>query len=150
MGETRVKPSKELQLWPLLRALLVVLIAAWLYVTAGTVYREYRRLENDRVAESDYRKLKTAVFNAVNDRQGPARFVYAGHEGPYVYSGPLQGTALSPSVRAAVLHQIVRRQNQRPISVTRVEVYHAGGRRRYRFSEANGKVVEQVVGVAQP
>ena len=126
-------------------------IAACLVLTVSLTLTGYRgaqlasTLQYDAAAESDYRRLRFATFNAVAERTVSQRFFFAGQKGPFTYPALLMNSALSPGVRAHIVHETKPRAGRAPLSLTRLEVFHPEGQAKFILSELDGLVIEQIV-----
>ena len=149
MEEIRAKSAAFSPLRAAVEICLLIALLSAVGFTGWAAWNTRLLAANDRIAQSDYRRLRTALFNVLSDRQAPRRFFTVGHVGPFMFPEPLAGVLLSHSVRADVFHQTRRRRNQRPVTVTRLEVFHLKGNVRYAFTEVNGKVVEQILKLTQ-
>ena len=107
--------------------IIVLLLLGAIGLTVWQCCLAWGKLTSNRQAENDYRSLRTAVLNTLSDRSAPARFFFLGHQGPFLYPEPLEGAVLGPGVQANVFHQSFRRQNDRPLSITILDVFHLDG-----------------------
>lgn len=131
--------------YSLIELLAVIAIIGLLASLAMANYQSFTAKAYDATAESDYRNVKTAMFNAIADPNAPDRFVFSNRQGPNTFPYPLNGATLSDSVVATVFHQTRRRTNGRPITNTRIDVFHLEGGKQFRYREVNGVVTEQIL-----
>jgi len=122
-----------------------VLLVGILALLVVSNYLKITRTILDRAAQSDYLNVKVAIRNALEDPETPNRFMFMGVRGPTSYRWPLEKAAVSTNVIADVFHSTRRRKHRRPTTITRIDVYHEKGRKKFRYTEVNGKIVAQVL-----
>lgn len=99
----------------------------------------------DAAAQSDYRNVKVAVFDAFLSSQEASRYVARRFTGPGNLPEPLEEVNISPDVEVNVFHLTRIRRNQPPRTLTTIEVRHLAGSKQFRFTESNGTISEDVV-----
>jgi prepilin-type N-terminal cleavage/methylation domain-containing protein len=129
----------------LIEVLVVMAIIGVLSAIALPHWQELAVKSHDAAAQSDYRNIKVGVFTALTDPSTPDRFVLRRVQGPRQLPAPLNDVNISDDVQVDVFHRTIRRNQRRPRTITTIDVYSLDGSQRYRYSEVNGAVTEQVI-----
>ena len=120
-------------------AIMGVLVATAIPNFSGFTQRGY-----DESAESDYRNIKVAVYNAVAEPGSPDTFSFTRVMGPQNLPAPLTAVRLSKDTEATVFHQTRLSRGAAPATTTRITVQNFRGTKIYSYTEINGVITEQV------
>ncbi|MEZ4754698.1 MAG: prepilin-type N-terminal cleavage/methylation domain-containing protein [Bdellovibrionota bacterium] len=126
----------------------LLVVIALIGVLSGIALVNYQVVSEsayDATAESDYREIKTAIQAVILDPTTPARFVIRRRTGPSVFPSPLSMVGLSDEVVGSVNYRYQARVNRPALSRIIVDVQHLRGTKRFRYTDVNGSVTEQVI-----
>lgn len=129
----------------LVELLFCVAILGILVATAMPTFKLMTRQAYDMTAQSDYRNLKTALYNTLATPGTPTNFVMSRQRGPRQLAAPLQSVSLSTDTQVNITYATVRAAGRSPTVTIRMDVEHLSGTKSYRYTELNGVITEQVV-----
>jgi hypothetical protein len=99
----------------------------------------------DSGAESDYRDLKLAVFDAITGGAAPDTFSLVRVRGPRSLPAPLDAASIHEGTEVTVFHQTRYSKDRQPTTATRIAVQNVHGGKIFQLTEVNGILSEQVI-----
>lgn len=124
--------------------LVAVLLIGILSLVATVNFSRFTPQSADTIARNNYDNIKSELLRKSSQPDFPKRIFINRHTGPGGLPAPLSALGLHKDVQVTVLRTATRRDNK-PATLTRIEVLHRKGKLSYRYAENNGQVEEEVV-----
>ena len=144
-AERRVLEASSVDGFSLIELLVVIALLGILVSTAVLNYQSWRSRAFDTTAESDYRTLKLALAELAVRDDAPDTIIVRRLLGAANLPEPFARQSISENVDISIVYRKRLRRNRPPATRTRIDVQHLEGGKRFRFTEVNGIITEQVL-----